>query len=194
MAEVPEEIGKNETEAFRGVLQTSPAGGGKEFVGRGFQVEQIGDMAAGALVGGGVELEVDLVVATDEPYCQRRAVGAMREALLDPNRKAETEKGIVGRAGVKPIDGQVELGANGVGCLADCGRKRFGLDEPTGLQSGKHIHVSRGGATDESKREKRGTATNYEVLGGMTACSHDFTEQGERLFECIAAEAVHLSN
>ena len=92
MAQVGEEVGEHEAKAGGRILQARPAGGGEEFVGGRGEVPQVGDVATGTLVCGGVEFEEDLVVAADEADGESRTVEARREAVLDPKGKTEPKK------------------------------------------------------------------------------------------------------
>lgn len=61
-----------EAEAVGGVVAAGPAGGGEELFGAGLEFAEVGKVLA-SLIGGGVELEEDLVVAADEADGERGA-------------------------------------------------------------------------------------------------------------------------
>ena len=105
MAQGGEEFGEHETETLGRILETGPAGGGEELGSGGLQVAQVGEVATGALVGGGVEFEVTLVLAPHESDGEGRTVAAVGEAVLNADGKTKTKKRIVGRAGVEPVSG-----------------------------------------------------------------------------------------
>lgn len=189
-----QEIGEDETKALGGVLEAGPAGGGEEFGGGGLKVAEVGDVTAGTLVGGGVKFEVNLVVATNKADGEGGTVGAMDEAVFDADGEAETKKGIIGRAGVEPIGGQVELGADGIGGFADGGGDRLRLEETAGFEAGEHIDIAGGGATDEAEGQQGGAAADDEMIGRVAARGENLTEKGERTIKGVAAEAVHLGS
>jgi hypothetical protein len=181
MAEVGEQFAEHEEEAFGGILETGPTGGGKEFVGRGLEVAKIGDVAAGALVGCGVEFEMNLIVAADEGDGQGRAVGAVSEAIFYSDGETEAEKRIVGGAGVEPVGGQVEFGAHSVGGFENRGREGFGLHEAAVLKSGENVHLACGGAANEVEGEEGRTAAHDKMARAEGALGEQLSEQSESL-------------
>jgi len=92
MAQVVEKIGEHKAETIGGILEAGPASGGEQFLRGGPEVLEVGDVTPGTLIGGGVEFEMNLIVAADETEREHRSESARGEPTFDTDGKAKSEK------------------------------------------------------------------------------------------------------
>ena len=96
------------------ILCEGPPGGRQQFLRRGIQLAQIGEMPT-TLVGRRVEFEVDLIVATNEADPERSAEVSNDQSFGHPHGKPEAKEVFVRWSVVEPMSRQAEFGANRLG-------------------------------------------------------------------------------
>ncbi len=140
VAESLEDFNDDLTKGNGNILREGPPRGRQQLLRRGLQLLQIGEMPT-ALVGGRVELEVNLIVATDEADLERRSEVSNYQPFGHPHRKTEAKEVFVRRSVVEPMNRQAEFGANGLGSGQQPLRQRTGAVQLAVFQRGQNIHV-----------------------------------------------------
>ncbi len=191
MAEVFEHFAEEESEAVGGILRARSSGGVEQFVGAGFQVEEVLQVPAAIAVDGGMELEENLIPPADVADEEARAVGFGREARLEAVRQATVEKGWIGDLSVEPVARQIELRTDVV-CrrVQPCGQGARG-DELVRLDPGENVHVLRRHAAHQTEREERRAAADNKVLGRVISRHQKLPQQAEGPVEHGWRDRVH---
>jgi hypothetical protein len=125
VAEGLEDFDDDLSKGVGNILREGPPGGGQQFLRRGIQLPQIGKMPT-TLVGSRVELEVDLIIATDEADLERSAEVSNDQSFGHSHGKAEAKEVFVRRSVVEPKSRQAEFGPNGLGSGHQPLRQRTG--------------------------------------------------------------------
>ena len=140
MAEGLEDLDDALAKGVGNILREGPPGGRQQFLRRGIQLPQIGEMPT-ALVSSRVKLEVNLIIATDEADLERRPEISNDQPFGHPHGKTEAKEVLVRRSVVEPMNRQAKFGANGLGSGQQPLRQRTGTVQLAVLQRGQNIHV-----------------------------------------------------
>lgn len=171
------------------ILREGPPGGRKQFLRQGIQLPQIGKMPT-ALVGSRVELEVDLIIATDEADLERSAKVSNDQSFGHSHGKTEAKEVFVRRSVIEPMSRQAEFGPNGLGSGQQPLRQRTGAEQLAIFQRGQNIHVLRGPGHQPQGDERR-PAADDPVDRRMVPDPNQFPQKAQSPVQRYLVKAVH---
>lgn len=176
-------------ERFGVILRKGPSGRRHQFLGRGVQTPEVGEMST-ALVRCRVELEMDLVMAADEADPKHAAEIPLDEPVGDAFREAETKEVLIRRPIIQPARRQAKFRPNRLGILHQPRWKWARAAEVPVLERGQDIHVT-GHPIQQPQCDQCRAPADHQMDGRTLAGLHQVTQERQRAIQRWRIQSTH---